>query len=667
MKLIDATTFWTLALTAASLAAPAAPKEPAAVPEAVALLSDESYAVRERATRDLWKLGEKALPELRKALDGEDPEAELRARDLIRKIELGILPDSSPKIADLVVLYDRGTVEEKRRVIAELKRERAFRQILKLYALENEKDTLAMLEEGGRGVAGEAARDCRASEPPDVAGAFSYLGMARPEAAELIATAALHRATGTLEEELGKAAQLDGEQGHRWRYALLAAAGRLGEAAAEAEKAGMEKTSARLQLLAGNPVPWLVAAAPPPRAVPPAGLDLYRQFAIRTWERKPVPAEVTRTLRRQARLGDDDDQAKELRLLFLTGDLNEAEKRLVELDRTAAFYYFESSERIEDALAALGLDPAEPDYKAWALKRFRTLPDEDSDGNEAGELALLGHFLEHRGLLKELDDVFVEPLVELSRADQEIYFGTINRLLRGRASMATVRPVIQSIARFAGDDEVRWAMVVANLFDFLKDPDRLWSWTAALDPDLDPPQRLEWLCRIFGFLPDVDGDRDRFFELAWKSIDGAEGAARPPMIELMAALDDLFQDKENTLRCLEALEREDDLVTLQQKAWAYSNLGRWSEAAANWLKVVEQSPGNALARVHAAACLRRAGEPEAADVHEKRADLLALGELQLQLNCGNVFALAGDFERAACWWQRAAEFSILASPPRGLS
>jgi len=659
MKLKEATTYWSIALAAASLvsAAPVIPKEPAPLPESVAGLSNESYAVREKVTRELWALGEKALPELRAAIEGSDPEAAVRARELIRKIELGILPDSSPKIVALVMSYDRGSVDEKRGVINDLKRERAFRQILKLYALEKNEETLAMLEEAVRGVAVDAARDCLASEPPDMAGAFAFLDMARPEAPELMAKAALHRVNGTLDEELKKAEHLDGEQGHLWRYALLSCAGRLPEAAAEAEKAGLDQASARLLLLSGDPLPWLNVAGPSPQVVPAAGLQAYREFSILNWEGKPIPGELTRTIRRQNRTGDVEDQAKELRLLFLSGDLAEAEKRLVELDPCAAFYYFEATERVEDALKALGLDPAKPDYKGWAAKRFRTIPDDDSEGTEVGELAVLGYFLEHRGLLNELDEAYVEPLVELSGADQEIYISTINRLFRGpfpRVSIVTIRPVLKSVSKFAGDDEVRWGMVVANLFDFLENPDQLWSWTATLDPKLDRQERLEWLCRIFGFLPDVNGDRARFLDLAWKAIEKEEPPARRPMVEMMTALDDMMQDETNTLRCIDALELADNVFLLRQKGKAQATLGQWKEAAATWLKVVEMTPSEAVDRIQASICLRRAGDVEAADRQEKRAEMLALGEVQSQFACADEFGSAGDFERAGRWWMRAA-------------
>lgn len=656
MKLRRATSIWSLVLAAAG-AAPLSPGDTSSVRQAVAALSDESYAARERATRDLWSLGEGALPELRKAEAGEDPEAAVRARDLIRKIELGILPDSSPRIVDLVMRYDRGGQEEQREVIGLLKRERAWRQILKLYALEKNEDSLAMLEESVRGVAVDAARECLAAEPADIAGAFAFLEMARPEAPELMAAAALHRANGTLEQELEKASQLTGKRGHLWRYALLAAAGRPEEAAAQAELAGLGQTAARLRLLTGDPLPWLKIAQPAGQVIPAVGLPSYREFAIRTWQGKPLPTDLTRSLRRLARGGDEDEQSKALRLLFLTGDYAEGEKLLAKLDPSAAFYYFEAAERVEEALRVFGLDPVKPDFKSWVLKRFRTLADDDGDGSEIGELAMIGYFLEHRGLYEELDDAFTQPLVELGRADQEIFANTITRLFRGtfaRLSIVTVRPVIQATAAYAGDDDVRWSLMVENLFNFLESPDQLWSWLGTLDPTLDRKERLEWLSRIFGFLPDDKGDRARFFELAWKAIDKTEPAARQPLLELVAGVNEILLDKETTLRCVDALGLGDNLLVLRDKGAAYAGLGRWKDAAATWQKVVELSPGNVVDRVQAATCFRRAGDEAAADLHEHRAELLAMGESRVQIDAGDVFALAGDFERAARWWQRAA-------------
>ena len=57
-------------------------------------LSDESFRVRETATREIWELGESALPALTEAAASQDPEQSYRARDLLRKIQLHITPET---------------------------------------------------------------------------------------------------------------------------------------------------------------------------------------------------------------------------------------------------------------------------------------------------------------------------------------------------------------------------------------------------------------------------------------------------------------------------------------------------------------------------------------------------------------------------------------------
>jgi tetratricopeptide (TPR) repeat protein len=655
MKFRSAAPFWTLAL-AAAIAAPSPVAEPAEITAKVAALSHDSYAVRERATLELWKLGDAALEELRATAAGKDPEAALRARELVRKIELGILPDSSPRIVELVLRYDRGALDEKRDAVLQLRRERAWRQILKLYALEKDAETLGVIGEIVRGVAVDAARECIAAEPPDIQGAFSYLSMSRPELPELMAAAALHRAAGTLERELEKAAQPQDEGGHLWRHALLAAAGRIAEAADEAVLAGEDEAAARLRLMGGDPLPWLKSASPGGQVIPPMGLATYREFVLRTWEGKPVPPELIRTLRNLARGGDEDEQAKGVRLLFLAGEHEQGEKLLEELDPVAAFYYYEASERVEDALRVVGLDLAKPDFKSWMLKRFRAIADDEGDGTDLKELAMVGYFLEHRGLERELEESFTKPLIELARADQEIFANTAGRLFTGsavRLSIYNVRPVIDATAAYGGDDEDRWRLMVESLFSFLESPDGLWRQLGELDPDLGLKERLEWMCRLFGFLPDTGDHVRRYLDLAWKQVQQAEGVDRNGRLEFLAGINEILEDPETVLRCAEAVQLDENPLIIREKAFALARLQRWKEAAELWDKAVAAAPGNVVDRLQASVCHRRAGDAEAADRHERRAEMLAMGESRVQVDGGDVFALAGDFERATRWWGRA--------------
>jgi tetratricopeptide (TPR) repeat protein len=648
-------------LSASPLAGPsaAAPVASDSVAAALARLADDSFAVRQAATRDLWAMGEQAVAGLQEAAAGRDPEAAGRARDLLRKIQLGILPDSSPKIVDLVLRYDRSGIDERRSVINELRKAAAWRQILKLYALEKDDESLAMLEDATRGVAVEAARSCLASDPPDLRGAFSFLAMARPEPAEYMAMAALHRATGTMDEELRKSAADERADGDLWRYALLAVAGRPAEAAAAAGQAGLPIHAARLELLAGDPRPWLKAAPAPPQAIPSPGLPAYREFVARRWDGKPVPAEMERRFRRLARVvGDEDEQLKSLRLLFLIGDHAEAEKRLLAIDPRAAFYYFESAERIEEALQALGLDPSQPDFAGWAMKRFRVLIDDpDSEEHELTELSLLGYFLERRGLGEELEKAFAPPLAELAKSDQESFTRVATRLFAGpfdTLRLPTVGPVIQAAAVFAGDDEVRWMQIVENLFDGQERPDRLWNWLGRVEPARGLRERLELLARIYGLLPDPADERAAFFDKSWQGIGKADPAERGGLLELLVDLADQTGDAPNFLRGMAVLEKDHGQAAAQRfKGVHLAAAGRWDEAAAEWMKMVERQPVDPAYRAYAAASYRRAGNESAAVEQERRAELLALGETIAQFQCAEAFGAAGDFARAATWWRRA--------------
>lgn len=656
--------FWAWMAAAGLSAAPlTAPPEAVAAgaAEAVARLSDDSFAIRQAATRELWKLGEGALPELKRAAEGDDPEAALRARELMRKIELGILPDSSPKIVDLVMRYDRGDLDERRKVMGELRMLRAWRQILKLYALEKDEDTLAMLESQVRGVAIEAARDCLGGETPDIAGAFTYLQMARPEPSELMAMATLHRSNGTLEQELEKAKPLAGKQGHLWRFALHAAAGQLKEAATEAEQAGLELSAARLQLLGGDPLPWIKVAPASPQTISALSLPHYREFARCRWQGKEIKPDLTRQLRRLARAGDEDERPKSLRLLFLTGDHEEAEKLMVSRDPSAAFYYLESAERIEEALKAYGLDPEKPDYTGWAMKRFRVLIDKpDDEMDELTELALLGYFLERRGQTKELEAAFVAPLAELAKTDQEIFIRTASRLFSGpygTATLSTVWPVIRAAAAYAGEDEVRWMQIVENLFDGYKRPDRLWTWMAAVEPAMDRVERLELLCRLYGRMSDPADHRGKFFDHAWAVIEKAEGPEQQVQLGQFIELSDLrgLKDSRNFLRGIELLAKINPESAAEHFAgYHFAGVGRWAEAAAEWMRLAKRSPSYPSLRAYAASCYRRAGDEAAAAEQEKIAEMMSMGETDTQVECGSAFGLAGDFGRATRWWQRAA-------------
>jgi tetratricopeptide (TPR) repeat protein len=84
---------WIVLLVLASLVSAADPPKPD--PDTLAReLGSAVFAEREKASRELWKLGRAARPALEKAANSDDPEVAKRAGDILEKFHWGIFPDT---------------------------------------------------------------------------------------------------------------------------------------------------------------------------------------------------------------------------------------------------------------------------------------------------------------------------------------------------------------------------------------------------------------------------------------------------------------------------------------------------------------------------------------------------------------------------------------------
>ena len=81
---------------------------PPAVPDLIRDLGSPRFADRERASRELWKLGPAAVAAVRAAAEGDDPEAARRARDLLEKFDAGIFADTPPLVLAKITEFRAG-------------------------------------------------------------------------------------------------------------------------------------------------------------------------------------------------------------------------------------------------------------------------------------------------------------------------------------------------------------------------------------------------------------------------------------------------------------------------------------------------------------------------------------------------------------------------------
>ncbi|HWG43533.1 MAG TPA: hypothetical protein VN688_12165 [Gemmataceae bacterium] len=89
----------------ADAAAPAPKPTAKQIAQWIEQLGDNSFAVREQASKKLWAAGQAAEPALEKAIKSDDAEVVRRARDLLDKFRWGIYPDTPAEIAAGIQAY----------------------------------------------------------------------------------------------------------------------------------------------------------------------------------------------------------------------------------------------------------------------------------------------------------------------------------------------------------------------------------------------------------------------------------------------------------------------------------------------------------------------------------------------------------------------------------
>ena len=629
-----------------------------ALADLITQLADDSFQVREAATKKLWRLGAAALDELTKAAAGSDPEAAHRAKGLLHKIDLHITPDTDPSVIALVERYKKAALGDKIALLKEMRQKRAYRQILTLYAAETDPKIRSDLQSTVSGIAIFAARERLVAN--DGPGAQELLELAPADAKSLVALAAFHRANGTLEDELKRAKASKARGALAWQLALQRAAGRLTEAHAAAIDAGEPLLAATMAMLAGDPVPWLEHHPTSHRAVPDS--DLYSPLALKRWQDHGLrKADLEPTLKL---LNSRNPNSRTLAFnsLFLLGETAATEAAYTKAFPLDAFIYFEALERIPEALAAIGLDPDNPDYTAWVKTRFeRLIKEAETSDMATSELVALASFLENRGLDEELAAAFDAPLARLAKKDIDVFTSFISALFGNRfVRTGIVGPLMGAGTRWAADDAERWEQLVIATFGDNDDNIACWKWLAELQPDATRKQRLAAMLALSGYGADPDHLRDQWLTLAWAAITKADGDQKTLCLKLLASIVGPTGDAATCLKIRdlrppgETATELDGLGLLQ-----FSAAGRWEEASQIILKLLaRESDASSQARpdlhAYAASCLRRAGHPEDAAVHDAWVEKLALGDTASYLHICDGYAFGADYERCSLWWERAA-------------
>ena len=630
----------------------------------IALLADENFKVREEAALDLWKLGAEALPALKSAANDADPEKSTRARDIVRRIELGITPETEAAVIELTDRFVTATLEEKAVILSQLKKRRAWRQMLKLYAMESSDDVRAELEASMDDVALTAARE--AIVAGDAKSAREYLELSAVDEAGLLGHADFLRSQGLLDQELKKVAAGEAKS-DAWRFALMRAAGNTQAAADIARKLGNLKSAALMSGIEGDPLPWLeqMQKSSDENRLTAA----YAEAASRAWKGEisgDAGLEVfTKAL--DSKSGSERDNA--LNALHALGRLKLAEPTMVKAQPLISFQYFDAIEKSGDAMRAIGLKEDASDAGPWIDTLLTELEGGDVEDQRAPStamerLAALAYFNERRGLHARNDALFLEPIALLAEKNPELFIRLVGNFFgRGEVPYQAPKLAWRMALKWAGQDQQRWQALVSPVLgedDVITD---WWEWLGELDPESDISARFDAMLVIFKIRNDPENIRSKFLERVWKSIDEAPEGVRPRLLARMLTMGITAYDLANSLKAMDRMpEKTRDAIPWESRMVWLSAANRWDEAASLILAQIndasnpDREPSPEI-HAYAASSLRRAGRAKEAEKHDRLADQLALGQPSECLRVANGYAFGGEYLTAGAWWKRALTYA----------
>ncbi len=636
----------------------------ASIPELINRLGDEDFHTREAATSDLWRKGAKALPELKKASESTDPEVAMRAAELVRKIQLDVFPDSNPELIDLIQRYPDSLPADKGRILNRLKAMKAWRQILRLFAADEDLNVRRANAKSIHQIAMLAARIELRQGNDDAARELLELAPAEPE--NLLALAEFHRLHGTLGEELKRAQSRQGQSAAAWRLALNRASGDLEAAAADAAQAGMPKFAALYSTMLGDPVPWLKQFGQGDDEWNSDVQQAYAAIAIQRWhgDARSMQAGDLALIRRALLETSSRKQGSARSAVFLLGLHDLAESSLARYSTIEAFWHLYSMEKNEEALTLIHVDPQNPFRKEWVRERLAMLDklavDDDSNHGPADELTALAAFMELRGMHQEAYDLFAPPLLAMAEKDRGDFLDFIRNMALGANGGVPALQLSRAIgSEWAGNDKERWDAMMLNIFGDREIATTWWGWMPELMPEATFALRFESLLCLLTSSRDPKGLREQCLSKAWKLHDLAKDDDRKKILARIAEWAFVYGDAKQGVRAWDLMDQEArDTIYWGRQMTHLSAADRWDEVSKIILAQLDRAEesGSAAAvdlHAYAASTLRRAGKADAAKAHDEWVVKLALGDARACFSIGNGYAFGGDSERAAYWYQKA--------------
>jgi len=644
------------------------------VDEWVRRLGADSWSEREKATRELWALGEEALPMLEEAAGIADPEVVRRAREIKRKISMGLMPDTPPEIAKMIESYWAAEPPAKDSIVSrQLLPAKAWRQILGIYRAEKDAAVKRRMRPAVAKAIRGAVRDALVAG--DEAEALKWLESGPRDAVGLADWAAFHAARGTARAELKRARGVAGKAGALRRMSLLRALGDFSGAGREAEKAGETGIAATMRLLRGDPLPWLEARS---KETTSDTSQLWRKVYLK-WAvgpREGGGAGNARGSESPGRIFEIDPDLSDpflgrnslwrrMEALFAMGAVGDAEKALGGLSGPGVALFFDRQDRLGDAWKALGIGE-EKDFGAWAEKRIGKMKDDSGDDDESPDkrkLLILCKIFESRGRGGEPASWLGGTIDDLAKDDPAKLREFFEELLVERVVTAAISAGVAFVSADLSDD-FRWHAVFMSIGEALHMPaedKRLFEWLGPPTEDLPTERRLRVALALTGLLPGETKLRSEWIARLHRDALKAKGPERERLLGLLFKIAKFGGDFDP------AFEISGELAKDHPKHPLFGFYLMCLVHEEDWDELLDQTRMGAAAypdvpewRMRLAVALRRAGREKESDREERMAGMMAMADAAMCYQFGRICISTTGFDRAAGWWRR-----VVAETPSG--
>jgi len=602
------------------------------IPLLVEALADDSFSVRQDATIELWSRGEAAIPALREATRGADPEMVDRAAELLLYISAGVLFDSPKEVKDLVLHYFAGGPDSKLRILKKLMELKQWKQVLHLGKLEKDPEARLKISETVRATAKRAAQEALLDGDLDLVGEILALGGDSDQSLVVRAWFVIHQ--GHLKEELAKAVAMPGDQGVKWSLALHRVSGDLEAAIRDAKKLNRSKLEASLQILTGDAKPWLKMSANNSKL---HDTILNHSYQIQMERLAGETQQAATLVRELAGLAVNEETASRvISGLAGNGYQKEALNLLERYDVEAAFEYYENTESPSLALKMFDIPAdAKPPYTKW-VKTFteRVVAEEEEDLYD--RLLMLAGFLVTHGEEEHVEAVLTPLMTALEADGSDYWFDLI-----GKMPIYGLAPQAVRFLELRGNEDREIELGVMNLLDSGRSVKHIWS-ALLKQNDQDATKSLHQIALLAGLLPDPKKETDAISQTLLDGVAGKLAADQALRQESLFA----FAVKRHELAVASKMvdgfaEKDPKGRWTRTKLFLDAALLRWKRVEPVYAAQAEESPGDYFNLVKWAICLRKLGNHQKAQEVLDRALLLTMGDVVTVGSIGIQLAGAG--------------------------